>query len=182
MLMDKDILDERDKRLRAKNEDMKLPLTKEEKKLINDMLEHLRLSQIETEAEKYDFRPGMGLAGPQVGVNKNFFVICYEKDEGIFEDFVVINPKLVSYSEELIYSSGGEGCLSVNREVDGIVPRHARVTFEYYDIDGNKVRYRAREDLAIAFQHEYDHLQGILFFDYIDPKNPYKNAELMREI
>ena len=92
MLMDKDILDERDKRLRAKNEDMKLPLTKEEKKLINDMLEHLRLSQIEKEAEKYDFRPGMGLAGPQVGVNKNFFVICYEKDEGVFEDFVVINP------------------------------------------------------------------------------------------
>ena len=182
MLMDKDILDEKDKRLRAKNEDMKLPLTNEEKKLIKDMLEHLRLSQIEEEAEKYGFRPGMGLAAPQVGLNKNFFVICYEKEEGVFEDFVVINPKIISYSEELIYSSGGEGCLSVNREVEGIVPRHARITIEYYDIDGNKVRYRAREDLAIAFQHEYDHLQGILFYDYIDPKNPFKNAELMREI
>ena len=182
MLMDKDILDEKDKRLRKKNIDVKFPLTNDEKKMIKDMLEHLRLSQIEDEAKKYNFRPGMGLAAPQVGINKNFFVICYEKEEGIFEDFVVINPKIISYSEELIYSSGGEGCLSVNREVEGIVPRHARVTVEYYDIDGNLVKYRSREDLAIAFQHEYDHLQGILFYDYIDPKNPFKNADLMREI
>jgi len=182
MLLDKDILDEKSKKLRAKNIDMEFPLSNNEKKLINDMLEHLRLSQIESEAEKYNLRPGMGLAGPQVGVNKNFFVICYEKDEGVFEDYIVINPKIVSHSEELIYSSGGEGCLSVNREIEGIVPRHARVTVEYYDMEGNKVKYRAREDLAIAFQHEYDHLQGILFYDYIDPKDPYKNAELMREI
>ena len=182
MLLDKDILDEKDKKLRAKNIDMEFPISNKEKKLINDMLEHLRLSQIESEAQKYNMRPGMGLAGPQVGVNKNFFVICYEKDEGVFEDYVVINPKIISHSEELIYSSGGEGCLSVNREIEGIVPRHARVTIECYDINGNKVKYRAREDLSIAFQHEYDHLQGILFYDYIDPKDPYKNAELMREI
>ena len=50
------------------------------------------------------------------------------------------------------------------------------------DIDGNEVKYRVREELAIAFQHEYDHLNGILFVDYIDPKDPYKNAENMREI
>ena len=62
------------------------------------------------------------------------------------------------------------------------MPRHARVTVEAYDMDGNLVRYRVREDLAIAFQHELDHLEGILFVDYIDPKNPYKNAENMREI
>ena len=94
----------------------------------------------------------------------------------------MINPKLVSNSEELIYAGGGEGCLSVNREVEGIVPRYARVTFEGYDENGKKVRYRAREELAIAFQHELDHLNGILFFDHIDPKNPYKNMEYMREI
>ncbi len=182
MLKTKDILDEKDKRLRAKNEDMKLPLTKEEKKLIKDMLEHLRLSQIETEAEKYDFRPGMGLAGPQVGLNKNFFVICYEKDEGVFEDFVVINPKLISYSEELIYSSGGEGCLSVNREVEGIVPRHARVTVKYYDFDGNEKTIRVREDIAVAFQHEIDHLNGILFYDRIDKNKQFYTEDEIRLI
>ena len=63
--------------------------TKEEKKLIYDMLEHLYLSQIEEEAEKYQLRPGMGLAGPQVGVNKNFFVVCHEEEEGIFKDYNV---------------------------------------------------------------------------------------------
>lgn len=182
MLKTSDILDEKDKRLREKNIDVTFPLKKEEKKLIKDMLEHLYLSQIEEEAEKYDLRPGMGLAGPQVGVNKRFFVVCHEEKEDVFKDYVLINPKLISHSEELIYSSGGEGCLSVNRDVEGIVPRYARVTFEGYDVDGNKVKYRAREELAIAFQHEMDHLNGVLFYDHIDPKDPYKNAECMREI
>ena len=182
MLKTSDILDEKDKRLRAKNTDVTFPLSDDYKKLIHDMLEHLYLSQIEEEAEKYDLRPGMGLAAPQLGVNKNFFVVCHEYEENEFKNYVLINPKLVSHSEELIYSSGGEGCLSVNREVEGIVPRYARVTFEGYDENGNKVRYRAREELSIAFQHEFDHLHGILFFDHIDPKDPYKNSEFMREI
>ena len=182
MLKTSDILDEKDPKLRAKNEDVSFPLTKEEKKVIHDMLEHLYLSQIESEAKKYHLRPGMGLAAPQLGINKNFFVICHEEEENVFKNYVLINPKLISNSEELIYASGGEGCLSVNRDVEGIVPRYARVTFEGYDEDGKKVRYRAREELAIAFQHEMDHLNGILFFDHIDPKNPFKNMEYMREI
>lgn len=182
MLRTCDILDEKNPIVRAKNTDMEFPLNKEEKKLIHDMLKHLYFSQIEEKAEEYDLRPGMGLAGPQVGVNKNFFVVCHEEKEDVFKNYVLINPKLVSHSEELIYSSGGEGCLSVNRDVDGIVPRYARVTFEGFDENGKKVRYRAREELAIAFQHEWDHLHGILFFDRIDPKNPYKDMEKMREI
>lgn len=182
MLLTKDILDEKDKRLRKENKDVTFPLNSKYKKIISDMLEHLRLSQIEEEASKYDLRPGMGLAAPQLGINEKFFVICYEEEEGVFKDYVLINPKLISHSEELIYSSGGEGCLSVNREIPGIVPRYARVTFEGYDIDGKLVKYRAREELAIAFQHEFDHLHGILFYDHIDPKDPYKNEKFMREI
>ncbi len=182
MLKTEDILDEKDPRLRAKNEEVVFPLDKKDKKIIHDMLEHLYLSQIEEKAKKYNLRPGMGLAAPQLGINKRFFVVCYEEEENVFKNYVLINPKLISNSEELIYASGGEGCLSVNREVEGIVPRYARVTFEGYDENGNKVRYRAREELAIAFQHELDHLNGILFFDHIDPKDPYKNMEHMREI
>ena len=83
---------------------------------------------------------------------------------------------------EMIYVSEGEGCLSVNRPVEGIVPRFARVTMEAYDMEGNKMHIRAREDLAICFQHELDHLNGILFVDHIDPKNPYKGKDEMREI
>ena len=182
MLKTSDILDEKDPKLTAKNSDVVFPLTKKEKKTIHDMLEHLYLSQIEEEAKKYHLRPGMGLAAPQLGINKNFFVICHEEEEGVFKNYILINPKLISNSEELIYASGGEGCLSVNREVEGIVPRYARVTFEAYDENGKKIKYRAREELAIAFQHELDHLNGILFFDHIDPKEPFKNMEFMREI
>ena len=182
MLRTKDILDEKDPRVRAKNTDVTFPLNEEYKNIIPEMLKHLRYSQIEKYSKKYELRPGMGLAAPQLGINKNFFVVCYEVSEGKFEDYVLINPKVISYSEEKIYASEGEGCLSVNREVPGIVPRHARITVEGYDLDGNLYKYRVREDLAIAFQHELDHLNGILFTDYIDPNDPYKYAEYMREI
>lgn len=182
MIKTKDILDEKDKRLRLSNEIVTFPMNIEEKNLIKDMLEHLRLSQIEEYSIKYDLRPGMGLAAPQIGINKRFFVVCHEYDEGKFEDYVLVNPKLVSHSEELIYATEGEGCLSVNRDIEGIVPRYARITMEGFDEEGNPVRYRVREELAIAFQHELDHLNGILFFDHIDPKNPQKDADLMRAI
>ena len=89
---------------------------------------------------------------------------------------------MISHSEELIYAAEGEGCLSVNRDVPGIVPRYARATFTGYDVDGNPVKFRVREELAIAFQHEFDHLNGIMFYDHIDPKDPYKNKDYMREI
>ena len=49
-------------------------------------------------------------------------------------------------------------------------------------LEGKEIKYRAREELAIAFQHEMDHLNGILFVDHIDPKNPFKNKDYMREI
>lgn len=182
MLVTKDILDEKDPRVRAKNIPVTFPLNETNKKIIPEMLKHLRYSQIEKLAKKYKLRPGMGLAAPQLGINERFFVVCYERDKGKFEDYILINPKIISESEEMIYAGEGEGCLSVNREVDGIVPRHARITIEAYDMEGNLQRLRAREDLAIAFQHEYDHLEGILFVDHIDPKDPYKNADNMREI
>ena len=182
MLRTKDILDEKDPRVRAQNTNIEFPLNEEYKNIIPEMLKHLRYSQIDRLAKKYELRPGMGLAAPQLGINKNFFVVCYEVKEGKFEDYILINPKVISYSEEMIYAGEGEGCLSVNREVEGIVPRHARITVEAYDMDGNLRKDRVREDIAIAFQHELDHLNGILFVDYIDPKNPYKDSDLYREI
>ena len=94
----------------------------------------------------------------------------------------MINPKIISKSEELIYVGEGEGCLSVNREVEGIVPRYARITVSAFDENGKPFTMRVREDISVAFQHEIDHLDGILFVDKIDKKNPYKNKDLMREI
>ncbi len=182
MLKTKDILDEKDKRLRLISKEVEFPLTKKDKDLINKMLEYLQNSQIEELAEKYNLRPGMGMSAIQLGVNKRYFVVVNEYDEGKFEKYILINPKIISNSLEQIYVEAGEGCLSVNREVEGIVPRYARVTVEAYDMDGRKINVRAREELAICFQHEIDHLNGILFTDKIDKKNPYKGKDQMRAI
>ncbi|MBQ3020916.1 MAG: peptide deformylase [Bacilli bacterium] len=175
------ILDESNKILRQVSKEVTFPLDKETKKLINDSLDYLEMSQMDEYIEKYDLRAGMGLSFVQIGILKRIFVISEELEEG-FNRYILINPKVISRSEELIYVGEGEGCLSVNRPVDGIVPRHARLTVEAYDIDGNKFTIRVREDIAIAFQHELDHLDGILFVDRIDKNNPYKNKEFMREI
>jgi peptide deformylase len=181
MLKTKDILDEKDKRLRKISKEVTFPMDKKDLENIELMEEYLYNSQIEELAEKYDLRPGMGMAAIQIGVDKRYIVIVHEVEDG-FDSYVVVNPKMVSHSEEMIYVESGEGCLSVNRECEGIVPRYARCTIEGYDTDGKKIKIRAREELAIAFQHEIDHLNGILFIDKIDPKNPYKNIEKYRAI
>ena len=176
------ILDESNKILHKKSSNVTFPLDEETKKLIDDSLTYLEMSQIEEYSEKYDLRPGMGLSFVQIGILKRIFVVSEEIEEGKFNRYVVINPRVKSVSEELIYVGEGEGCLSVNREVEGIVPRHARITVEAYDENGDLYDIRGREHMAVAFQHELDHLDGILFVDKIDKKNPYKNKDLMREI
>ena len=177
-----EIVDEKDPVLRKVSKDATFPLSKDEKKLIQQIIDHLTYSQIEEYEKKYDLRPGMGLAFPQLGINKRIIVIVHEVEENTFDNYVFINPTIVSNSEEIIAAEAGEGCLSVNREVDGHVPRYARVTIEGYDEDGNKIRVRAREDLSIAFQHEIDHLNGILFFDRINKNKPFYSEDEIRLI
>lgn len=176
------ILDEKNKLLHQVSSEATFPISAEDRKLCEDTIKYLKMSQDEEISKKYDIRAGMGMAFVQLGKPKRIFVVANELEDGNFEEYTIINPKILSSSEEMIYVGEGEGCLSVNREVEGIVPRHARITIEYYDYEGNKKTMRAREDLAVAFQHEMDHLDGILFVDKIDKKNPYKNADKMREI
>ena len=102
-LPDIKILDEKDKTLRKKSMEVTFPLSKEDKKLINDAITYLTMSQIEKYYEKYNLRPGMGLAFIQLGIPKNIFVIVEEVDKEKFENYVDINPKLISHSEELVF-------------------------------------------------------------------------------
>ncbi len=177
-----DILDEKDKRLRMISKEVTFPLSKEDKKTIQRIIDHLTYSQIEEYEKKYDLRPGTGLAFVQLGILKRIIVIVDEVGEEKFDNYVVINPTIVSHSEEMIAADVGEGCLSVNREVEGHVPRYARVTVEGYDEEGNKIRIRAREELSIAFQHEIDHLNGILFYDRINKNKPFFSEREIRLI
>ena len=177
-----DILDEKEKVLRKVSADAKLPLSKEYKDIIQQIITELTYSQIEEYSKKYDLRPGMGLAFPQLGILERIIVIVHEYDDGKFDNYVMINPKITSTSNEIIAAEVGEGCLSVNRDVEGHIPRYARVTVEGYDEDGNKIKVRAREELAIAFQHEIDHLNGILFYDRINKNKPFYTENEIRLI
>ena len=182
MLKTRDILDEKNKILRTVSKEVTFPLSKKDKDTIDTMIKYLHDSQIDELSEKYDLRPGMGMSAIQLGIPKRYFVVVHEVDEGKFDTYILINPRIISNSMEKIYVEEGEGCLSVNRPVEGIVPRYARVTMEAYDMEGRKINVRAREELAICFQHELDHLNGILFIDHIDKKNPYKDKDLYRAI
>ena len=179
MLKPEDILDEKEKILR---EEVSFPLKESDKNLIKSAIKYLRLSQDEEKAEKLHLRAGMGLAFPQLGKLKRIFVISYKQEDGTFIEYTVINPKILSRSSELVYVEEGEGCLSVNREVEGIIGRNARITVGFYDIDGNYKEERVREEISVAFQHEIDHLDGIMFTDRINKKDPYKGIDSMRAI
>ena len=176
------ILDEKDPHLRKVSVDASLPLSNEYKKIIKQIIQELTYSQIEEYEKKYELRSGMGLAFPQLGINERIIVIVHEYEDGKFNNYVVVNPKITSYSDEMIAAEAGEGCLSVNREVEGHILRNARVTIEGYDENGKKVKYRAREELSIAFQHEMDHLEGILFYDRIDKNKPFFTEDEIRLI
>ena len=176
------ILDEKDKLLRQVSKEVTFPLTKEEKETIKIAMDNLRYSQIDEYAKKYNLRAGWGLSAVQIGILKRWFIIVEEQEDGSFKEYFFANPKIISNSAEKIYVEQGEGCLSVNRDVAGIIPRYARVTLKAQDLDGNEFQIRFREDLAICVQHELDHLDGILFVDRIDKKNPYKDMNKYRSI
>ncbi len=176
------ILDEKDKRLRLISKEVTFPMTKEEREIVKQSMQNLKYSQIDDYAEKYGLRAGWGLSAIQLGIAKRWFVIVEEQEDGTFKEYFFANPKIISNSTEKIYVDQGEGCLSVNRDVKGIVLRYARITVEAYDMDGKKFQLRLREDMSVCIQHEMDHLQGILFFDKIDKKNPFKDSDKYRAI
>ena len=100
MLKQKDILDEKSsKMLRTISKDVEFPMSEDDIFLINSMIQYLRLSQDEEYALKYNIRAGMGLSAVQLGVLKRFFVVSYKNDDGTFEEYKVINPKVISHSE-----------------------------------------------------------------------------------
>ena len=87
---------------------------------------------------------------------------------------MLANPKIVSSSVQKAYLESGEGCLSVEEDHDGYVVRSARVTVQGFDlVTGQDITIRARGYLAIVLQHELDHFKGILFYDHINPEDPY---------
>ena len=173
MILMEDIVREGHPTLRMKAEEVQFPLSEEEKKIAEDMLQFLINSQNPEIAEKYGLRSGIGLAANQINVLKRMFALHLEDENGELLSFVAINPKIVSHSVEKTYLPQGEGCLSVDRNVPGYVPRYARITVKFFTVEGEEKKIRLKGLPAICFQHELDHLTGVMFYDHINKEDPF---------
>ncbi|MEF2248457.1 MULTISPECIES: peptide deformylase [unclassified Paenibacillus] len=130
------------------------------KKLLKDMAETM-----------YDAE-GVGLAAPQVGISKRVIVVDVRDENGLVE---MVNPVIVEQSGEQV---GPEGCLSIPN-LNGEVKRADRIVVAGQNSDGEPITIEASGFFARAFQHEIDHLNGILFTDIA--LNVYDISELARK-
>ena len=145
--------------LRRKARPVDDPNTALTQELIDDMIATMRAA------------PGVGLAAPQVAIGQRIAVIEYAQvPDDAPEDaeppapklYVVVNPQIVSASDEMV--EGAEGCLSIPGYA-GTVERHKAVTVKALNRKGRPIKIKARGWLARIFQHEIDHLDGVLFID-----------------
>ena len=177
MFLMKDIVRDGDPVLRKRAAKVSFPLSDEDQELAKKMMEYLEVSQDPELCEKYKLRAGVGLAAPQVGVSKQMAaVLVPATEEGGKPEFkdVIINPVIVSESVQYGALTEGEGCLSVDKDVPGYVPRHDRITLRYQDTNGEKHQVRLKNYPAIVCQHEIDHLHGMLFYDHINTQKPFE--------
>jgi len=122
------------------------------------------LKQLDDMAETMYDAPGIGLAAPQIGQMNRLIVMDCAKDEDAPELWKMINPEIISVSEDT--SKLEEGCLSIPGHV-GEVERPASVRARFMDVDGNLQEMEADGLLAACIQHEIDHLDGVLFIDHL---------------
>lgn len=181
-----DIIREGNPTLRAVAEDVTFPLSDQEIILGEKMLQFLHHSQDPVMAEKLGLRGGVGLAAPQLDISKRIIAVLVPNPEDANGNppkeayslqEVMYNPKVVAHSVQDAALGDGEGCLSVDRNVPGYVVRHARVTVEYFTKDGEKKRIKLKGYNSIVVQHEIDHTNGIMFYDHINPNNPFEIKE-----
>lgn len=140
-----------DERLRAIAERID-KIDDEVKQLAKDMLDTM-----------YD-APGIGLAAPQVGELRRIVVMDLAKEGETPDPIVMVNPEILKYSDETVVTE--EGCLSIP-ELYYDVERPAEITVRYTDLDGKVIEREAGDRLAICIQHEIDHLDGVLYIDYL---------------
>ncbi len=159
--------------LHEKAKEVSFPISDEIKTTVLDMVEYLKYSQDEEFAKEHHIRPGIGIAAPQIGISQRFFAVYLDDVEKHYE-YGLVNPRILSTSVKKAYLASGEGCLSVPKDVKGYVYRYYKITIEGFDVLTNQmVKLRLVGYPAICFQHEYDHLDGVIYTDRIDKKDPF---------
>ena len=173
--------------LRFKCEPVRFPLSEEDTQTLEDMLKYVRDSRDDELASTYNLQPANGIAAPQVGVLKQMTVIVIDVEnkqgEDVHLEYALINPRIVSHSTKQAALEYGEGCLSIQQEHEGLVPRSWRIKVRAYDyLQQKEIEIEARDLLSIVLQHEIDHLNGVLFYDHINQDNPWAHDPSLKII
>jgi peptide deformylase len=128
---------------------------------------------------------GVGIAAPQVAISYQLLIIASQPNARYpnapeMEPTAIINPTIISHSEEMV--KDWEGCLSVPG-IRGLVPRYRRIEVEYLCRDSQLKRQELTDFVARIFQHEYDHLQGLVFLDRVEtPQELMTEQEYQKQI
>lgn len=174
MILMKDIIREGHPTLAQRSEPVNLPLDEDTKQTLKDMMEFLENSQDPIKSEELELRAGVGLAAPQINVKKRMIAVYTtdELGEKLYK-LLLVNPRIIAHSEALTYLPGGEGCLSVDREVTGLVKRYKKVRIKAVQYlpesdETRTIELRLHGYVGVVIQHEIDHLNGVLFVDKLE--------------
>ncbi|MCQ3907456.1 MAG: peptide deformylase [Mycoplasmoidaceae bacterium] len=153
------------------------PLSKEDSLYVNRMVNFIDACY-ENRDEEFHIRAGIAIAAPQVGCDKRIIYIHFQNGEKECK-YLLANPEIVATSVACCYLKAGEGCLSVLKNHRGHIKRFNKVRVKALDMLNNnkEITITAEGLLSVCFQHEIDHLSGILFYHRIDKKHKYLDKD-----
>lgn len=166
--------------LKKRCKEVKLPFSLKDEKIMENLISYVRKSQNKKIAKKEKLQPAVGLAANQIGECKRMYFIRIKKANKIIE-YAIVNPEIISFSEQITTLSNGEGCLSVDEQktnFSGFVPRRHLITVSAYDYFSKEKKIFELSGLeSIIFQHEQDHLEGKFFFERINHQDPWSKKK-----
>ena len=146
------------------------PVLRQQAQLVNNIQDKRLQQLIDDLIATAAVSNGVGIAAPQVSQSCRLFIVASRPNQRYpnapqMEPTAMINPQIIAHSPEVV--KGWEGCLSVPG-IRGLVPRYQTIEVEYISRNGTKNRQEFTDFVARIFQHEYDHLDGIVFLDRVE--------------
>lgn len=146
------------------------PILRQQAQLVNNVRDERTQKLIDALIETTGTANGVGIAAPQVSESYRLFIVASRPNARYpnapqMEPTAMINPRIITHSTDMV--KGWEGCLSVPG-IRGLVPRYQAIEVEYMTRDGQLHRQELTDFVARIFQHEYDHLDGIVFLDRVE--------------
>jgi len=172
------LINEENSNLRKKSQLVKLPLSNKDQEILFKLIDYVDLSQDKIKNKEKFIRPAVGIAAVQINSLKQMFYIRIKGKKEKIKKFAFINPLIIAKSSKLTALDDGEGCLSVKTQREGYVKRYYKIIIKGYEYFLKKeIKTTFKGYIAIVFQHELDHLNGILYFDHINKKDPWKKDD-----